>query len=136
MIIMDAGLTSGAITGSTIQNFIKGTVQQIEAGLPENYKISKDINFDLSVVHSVEGGGKLDFTVVGLGGNVSKEQTQRVSFSISPVNKLDLAQERAELQIAREKENMAKIKANALQNALNRRTDKELDRPETSSTSP
>ncbi len=120
-------LTAGTITGSTIPNFISTTIEQIESGLPKRYKLSKDINFDLSVVHTMEGGGKVDLKVIGLGGNIGSEHTQKVSFSISPISDVMEAEERARIQVAREQENKAKIQADAVQDAIDRRESK---RPE------
>jgi hypothetical protein len=69
--------------GSPIKEFIKQSIKQIEAGLPSDYQLSSPIAFDLSVANVDKINGGINLQVIKIGGDVSKEQVQRISFSVS-----------------------------------------------------
>ena len=104
-----------AITGSTVQNFVNSTIKQIQGAVPQGFQVRGDIAFDLSLVHKDEGGGKVDLKVIGLGGQVSKEQTQRVQFNISPIDEAAEADKKARIAKAQKEEEREKRNLKALQ---------------------
>ncbi|MBI2653471.1 hypothetical protein HYX02_01535 [Candidatus Woesearchaeota archaeon] len=65
-----------------IEDFIKESMKEIEAGLGEKYAIEGPVDFELSVgiVDSTEGGFNLK--VLGLGAKRSDDVVQTVNFSI------------------------------------------------------
>ncbi|MBI2005576.1 MAG: hypothetical protein HYS80_02320 [Candidatus Aenigmarchaeota archaeon] len=65
-----------------IEDFIKKSMTEIEAGLGEKYAIEGPVNFELSVgiVKSTEGGFNLQ--VLGMGAKRNDDVIQTVNFSI------------------------------------------------------
>ena len=91
--------------GSPIKNFVRKSLEQIEAGLPKGYKIAGKIDFELSVVSKNSAKGGLNIQVLGLGGDIKNEHAQKMRFSV--VNKKDAKQD---LQNVKETlEHLAKI---------------------------
>lgn len=97
------------VTGSTVQSVVEGTINQIGAGIPKGYSIKGTIDFDLAIVQKSASSGKADIKVVGLGKEVSKEQSHRIKFSISPIDEADEAEKRAKIAEAESKEIEAKL---------------------------
>lgn len=56
---------------TTLQEFIKKTVAEIQSGLPEGYELSDEIAFDISVITTTGKQGKVDIKVIS--GEVDKE---------------------------------------------------------------
>ncbi|MBI3035337.1 hypothetical protein HYY71_03365 [Candidatus Woesearchaeota archaeon] len=113
--------TNPMITGSTVQMFVENTITQIYKGTPKGYAIRGQIEFDLSLIQKDEGGGKLDLKVVGIGGEISKEQSHRVKFSISPTDEAEEAEKQARIAKAQQEEERAKRNLKALQESNNPR---------------
>ena len=90
--------------------FVENTINQIHKGLPEGYTIKGKIDFDLSLVHKDTGGGRLDLKVVGIGGEVTQEQSQRVKFSIAPTNEAEEYEKKAKIAEAEVKKKDAEAK--------------------------
>lgn len=79
-----------------IQEYIAQTLQQINSGIAAANATNGDrrfmlrrgepIKFDLAVVNQTTSGGKVNATVLGIGGNtggsVSKDQLSRISFQV------------------------------------------------------
>lgn len=107
MIKLAEPITSAFTNGSSIQLFVESTLKQIEAGKPQNYKVSGDISFDLSIIQTAEAGGKIDLKVVGIGGEVTKEQTQRITFALKPINEAEEAETKARIARAKAQEEFA-----------------------------
>ena len=68
--------------GNPLGDFIKKSLSEIEAGLPKDYTLASNVEFELSLVNAGGKKGGLDLQVVRLGGDVKKEQTQRIRFSV------------------------------------------------------
>ena len=68
--------------GSPVKNFVNQTIKEIAEGLPKGYALTSNVNFELSVVNQKSGKGKIDLRVLSLGGDVSTQNAQKVSFSV------------------------------------------------------
>jgi len=73
--------------GSPVNTFVAQTIKEIENGLPENYDLTSNIDFELSVANQQAGNGKIDLRVLGLGGETSTQNVQKVRFSVGDPKK-------------------------------------------------
>ena len=69
--------------GSPVTEFVKSTVEQIKAGLPQGFMVRGDIEFELSVISGDKVGGGLQLQVLKFGGEVKNEQVQKVKFAVT-----------------------------------------------------
>ena len=65
-----------------LSNYVKSTIEGIENGLKEGYKLKGEIEFELAVVNTKEGEGGLKIKVVNLGGSLSKENVSKIKFKV------------------------------------------------------
>ena len=79
----------GVNIGSPVKTFISQTVKEIEDGLPKNYDLTSNIDFELSVVNQQTNNGKIDLRVVGIGGGISTQNIQKVRFSVGDPKKAE-----------------------------------------------
>ena len=69
---------------STIKDFIRKAVQDIHAGLPEGYEISDEIEFDISVVTTINKKGGMNIKIAS--GEIDKEKQTVHSINFGVVN--------------------------------------------------
>lgn len=69
---------------STIKDFIRKAVQDIHEGLPEGYEISDEIEFDISVVTTVNKKGGMNIKIAS--GEIDKEKQTVHSINFGVVN--------------------------------------------------
>ena len=73
----------------TISEFIKGTISEIEAGLPEGYSIEETIDFEISLTTNTSKDGNLNIQVFSGNLKDDKEASHMVSFSVINSSKKD-----------------------------------------------
>lgn len=80
---------------SSISEFIKSTLTQIQEGLPGGAKIDGQIRFEMSTVVQRDKGGNLGISVLNLGADVSENQTQKVTLAIKFPTNAEIAKDAA-----------------------------------------
>lgn len=70
------------IDSKELGEYVKSTIEGIENGLKEGYKLRGEIEFELAVINLKEGGGSLKIKIVDVGGSLSKENISKIKFKI------------------------------------------------------
>jgi hypothetical protein len=76
-----------AVTDNTeLTEFIKTTIESVKKALDNSgCVLSSSIDFDLAIVKTKEGRGKVNILVVDAGGKYAKEEVSRITFHVSDV---------------------------------------------------
>ncbi|VVB82723.1 Uncharacterised protein [uncultured archaeon] len=82
-------------TGSPVKKFVSQTIKEITDGLPKDYALTSNIDFELSVVSERLKKGEVDLKVLNLGGNASNQSIQKVRFSVGDPKKAEQQTKRA-----------------------------------------
>ncbi len=75
----------------TVKEFVNKSICEIEAGLPEGYKLNSKIDFELSVVTTSKAKGGADILVASIGGDHETSNHHKIRFSVT--NKMTERQE-------------------------------------------
>ncbi len=78
----------------TLKEFVNKSINEIEEGLPEGYKLNSKIDFELSVVTTSKAKGEAEILVASVGGHRETSDVQKIRFSVT--NKITEKQEKAE----------------------------------------
>jgi len=71
-----------------LENYIKSTLSAIKDGLEgSGFKLDKNIEFDVAVINTVEGGGGLKIYVAKAEGKLKSEEINHIKFEVSPEGK-------------------------------------------------
>jgi|GEM_PF-5277686 len=70
-----------------LQEFVRKTIEEINAGLPQGYVVEETIDFEVSLATSTNKSGGVEIKVVSGGIEKGNELVQIVSFSV--VNEVD-----------------------------------------------
>ncbi len=76
----------------TLKDFVNKSINEIEEGLPEGYKLNSKIDFELSVVTNSKAKGEADIIVASVGGHRESSNLQKIRFSVT--NKITEKQEK------------------------------------------
>ncbi|TRZ87066.1 MAG: hypothetical protein D4R88_09915 [Methanosarcinales archaeon] len=76
----------------TLKEFVNKSINEIEEGLPEGYKLNSKIDFELSVVATSKAKGGADILVASVGGHRESSNLQKIRFSVT--NKITEKQEK------------------------------------------
>lgn len=71
-----------------LSNYVKSTIEGIENGLKESYKLKGEIEFELAVINTKEREGGLKIKIVNVGGSLSKENVSKIKFKVGRQYKL------------------------------------------------
>lgn len=71
-----------------VENFIRAFLDGIKKGVGDNDHISGDIEFELAVVKTTAGGGRLKIFVVDAEGKYSRKKISMVKFKVTPEQKI------------------------------------------------
>ena len=66
----------------TIKEFIKKSINEIEEGLPEKYRVTSKIYFELSVTTKSKGKGDVDIQIASAGTSHEINNAQKIRFSV------------------------------------------------------
>ncbi len=66
-----------------VEEFVRSTIENVTAGLPEGYKFATPIKFKMSIVTTKEGGGGVQLYVVDLGGKYEAQELKEVEFEVT-----------------------------------------------------
>ncbi len=69
----------------TFKEFIKKTISEIEAAVPDNYELDDSIDFEVSITTSKGSSGGIDIKIVSGKLSEEKEITHKIEFSISNI---------------------------------------------------
>ena len=70
------------IDSAELGNYVKSTIEGVENGLKEGYKLKGEIEFELAVINTKEGEGGLKIKIVNVGGNISNENVSKIKFKV------------------------------------------------------
>lgn len=70
------------INSDELSQYVKSTIEGMEKGLKEGYKLKGEIEFELGVINTKQGKGGLKIKVVNLGGGLSKENVSKIKFKV------------------------------------------------------
>ena len=65
-----------------IEEFIEKSIQQVKKAIPNDCLLGGKIDFDLSLITTKEGEGRLGIHLAGIKGSSKVQQVHRISFSI------------------------------------------------------
>lgn len=90
----------------TISQFIRQTIEEIENGLPENYEISDEIKFEISVIVNETQSAGLDLKVLSIKGEEKEDKTHKIKFSVFNT---EIDEKRSEKNLTNAMEKLSKI---------------------------
>ncbi len=70
------------IDSAELGDYVKSTIEGIEKGLKEGYKLKGEIEFELAIINTKEGEGGLKIKIVNVGGSLSKENVSKIKFKV------------------------------------------------------
>lgn len=76
----------------TLKEFVNKSINEIEEGLPEGYRLNSKIDFELSVVTTSKAKGGAEILVASVGGHRETSNVQKIRFSVT--HKITEKQER------------------------------------------
>ncbi|NJD75779.1 MAG: hypothetical protein FIB08_01600 [Candidatus Methanoperedens sp.] len=76
----------------TLKEFVNKSINEMEEGLPEGYRLNSKIDFELSVVTTSKAKGGAEILVASVGGHRETSNVQKIRFSVT--NKITEKQER------------------------------------------
>jgi hypothetical protein len=66
-----------------VTDFVKETLKELSAGVPEKFRLDSKIFFELSVVSSKKKGGGVDIKVVSGSASQEVQNVQKIKFSVT-----------------------------------------------------
>ncbi len=78
----------------TLKEFVNKSINEIEEGLPEGYRLNSKIDFELSVVTTSKAKGGAEILVASVGGHRETSNVQKIRFSVT--NKITEKQEKVD----------------------------------------
>ena len=76
----------------TLKEFVNRSINGIQEGLTDGYKLNSKIDFELSVVTTSKAKGGADILVASVGGHRESSNLQKIRFSVT--NKITEKQEK------------------------------------------
>lgn len=76
---------------NNIESFVKESIKNIQKGLPKNFEIVEDIQFEISVSVSENTGGGLDIKLISGKLEDKTEVVQKIKFSVRDAKQADRA---------------------------------------------
>jgi hypothetical protein len=68
-----------------LENYIKSTLSAIKSGLENSgFKLDKNVEFDVAVINTAEGGGGLKIYVAKAEGKLKSEEINHIKFEVYP----------------------------------------------------
>ncbi len=70
------------MSASEIQKFVQKSLEEVNAALPNGFRVDDKIHFDISLVTTAKAKGELDIKIASLGSDLSSQNIHRLRFSI------------------------------------------------------
>lgn len=68
-----------------IKDFIEKTFTELNAAKPDGFELSEEIEFEISLVTTVEANGKFDFKIASAGISGNDQAVQKIKFKYSNI---------------------------------------------------
>ena len=78
----------------TLKEFVNKSINEIEEGLPEGFRLNSKIDFEVSVVTTSKTKGGAEILVASVGAHRETNDVQKIRFSVT--NKITEKQEKAD----------------------------------------